>query len=205
MTSTEKGLVASVAQSVSRDIGFDSAKIGNRTPLNTNNTGMNPDLFKGNETVHLHNSTELDADDSEGSQGGQKWRPPTITTTPAPTTSALTTLPTAIPIFSPMDLPTYHPTLHGDPFVLRGTIWYDRNANGERDSNVKVDGLGRDVEYTYGLGGVSVQLVECDPYTNERLAAEDSREEEGDNSYASTISQGYDVLMHPMLVRDGGK
>ena len=48
--------------------------------------------------------------------------------------------------------PTYHPTLHGDPFVLRGRIWYDRNGNGYRDSNVEVLGMGGDVEFTHGLG-----------------------------------------------------
>ena len=40
--------------------------------------------------------------------------------------------------------------------------WYDRNANGRRDSNINVIGMSADVEFTHGVGGVSVQLVECD-------------------------------------------
>jgi hypothetical protein len=45
--------------------------------------------------------------------------------------------------------PTYHPTLHGRFFVLRGTIYYDRNANGQRDANVATE----DIEPPPDFGG----------------------------------------------------
>jgi hypothetical protein len=35
---------------------------------------------------------------------------------------------------------------------MKGVVWYDRNANGERDSNVEVGGMGGDVEWSHGLG-----------------------------------------------------
>lgn len=122
--------------------------------------------------------------------------------TPSPTVSAR---PTVSP--RPTIGPSYHPTLHGDPWVLRGTIYYDRNANGERDSNVDTAEFGDDVEFNYGLGGVTVQLMECDPETNEELASSEFYGT-GENSYASTVSLGYDVLMHANLAgqeEDGGK
>jgi hypothetical protein len=102
--------------------------------------------------------------------------------------------------------PTDGPTSRGDPFVLRGIIWYDCNANGRRDTNVDDSEHGPDVETTIGLGGVQVRLMECDPETNEALSM--GAYSEGDNSYAATISHGYNALMHAMLVNkaeDGGK
>jgi hypothetical protein len=104
-------------------------------------------------------------------------------------------------------------------FVLRGTVFYDRNANGERDSNVDVEEFGNDVEYNYGLGGVNIRLVECDLETGMEMRSDESEEEGGsgssssesdsqENSYAQAVSLGYDVLMHPKLVdrrEEGGK
>ena len=62
--------------------------------------------------------------------------------------------------------PTYHPTPHGEPFIVKGTVWYDRNANGNRDTGVSMTDFGSDVEYNLGLGGVKVALVECNADTN---------------------------------------
>ncbi len=90
---------------------------------------------------HVYNSTELDADNSDGVQGVGGYVYPSV---------------------SPSYHPTYHPTLRGLDFVLRGSAWYDRNANGRRDANVHVNDMGDDVEYSHGIGGVIVQLVECD-------------------------------------------
>lgn len=112
-------------------------------------------------------------------------------------------------LHSPTAEPSFHPTLHGDPFVLRGTIFYDSNGNHKRDSNVEMKDLGTDVEYRYGLGGVAVQLMECDPESNKALVnGEDIVYEEGTNNYVTTVSQGYNVLMQPKLARNeegGGK
>lgn len=96
-------------------------------------------------------------------------------------------------------MPSYHPTLHGDPWTLRGTIYYDKNANGERDSNVDTVDFGKDVEYNYGLGGIHIQLMECDADTNMGVNVVENYEA-GDNSYATAVSLGYDALMHPKLV-----
>jgi hypothetical protein len=107
--------------------------------------------------------------------------------------------------------PTYHPTLHDRLFVLRGTIYYDRNANGSRDANLRTEEYGADTEYEIGLGGVNLQLVECDVSTNlkvKEMVDGSGEKGEGINSYSSTISQGYDVLFRPVLADrsvDGGK
>ena len=90
--------------------------------------------------------------------------------------------------------------------MLRGIIWYDRNANGRRDSNVEDPHHGRDVEFDVGLGGVQIQLTECDPETNEAMSME--MYSEGANSYAGTISHGYNVNMQALLInksKGGGK
>lgn len=98
-------------------------------------------------------------------------------------------------------------------------MYYDRNANGSRDANVESKEYGSDTEYSIGLGGVNLQLVECDLSTNTAVggmsedggsggSSSSGEEEEGWNSYSSTISQGYDVLFHPVLADrsvDGGK
>jgi hypothetical protein len=173
---------------------------------------------------------EQNGDDANGQQGGQAWKYPTKSPTKPPTkptksptkpqTKPPTKSPTIPPTKSPTIPPTNRPTIftteslqptdsptpRGDPFVLRGVIWYDRNANGRRDSNVADPDHGRDVEFDVGLGGVQIQLTECDPETNEAMSMEVYSE--GMNSYAGTISYGYDVNMHAMLInkaRGGGK
>lgn len=90
--------------------------------------------------------------------------------------------------------------------------------------------FGPDTEYNVGLGGVNLRLVECDLATGEAVAemvnpnpntsggdnnskSDNSAGDGGSgeshwNSYSSTISQGYDVLFHPVLADrgvDGGK
>ena len=94
-------------------------------------------------SIHDNVADEFDASNGEGYQGGQDYVPPT---TQSPTTS------------QPTRSPTSHPTLHGRVNILRGVMWYDRNANGVRDSNVEVTDLGDDVEFSYGVGGIQVQL-----------------------------------------------
>ena len=169
-------------------------------------TILPPDAL-GSAIVHCSTSSENNALDSWGLQGGQGWTAPT---TKSPTTSS----PTSIPSFAPSITagePTYHPTLHDKLFVLRGTIYYDRNANGARDANVETEEYGSDTEYNIGLGGVNLRLVECDISTNQAVKNQVNalgEEEEGWNSYSSTISQGYDILFRPMLAdqgADGGK
>ena len=183
--------------------------------------------------IHCSTASENDASDSWGEQGGQFWSPPTKRPTSKPTVSPTTPkpVPTVSPSLVPSDQPsfmpsissfpsggepTYHPTLHDKLFVLRGTIYYDRNANGKRDANVHTEEYGDDTEYNIGLGGVNLRLVECDLSTNEAVkdqvkgggGGEDGEDDEGWNSYSSTISQGYDVLFHPVLADrgvDGGK
>ena len=172
-----------------------------------------------NITEHLNWSMEKNATDEWGLQGGQNWTtptakptfPPTKSPTPKPSispSSEPSVSPTLSPINSPTNTPTFYPTLRGEPHVLRGAVFYDRNANGVRDSNVQVPGMGNDVEYSHGLGGVTIQLVECDE-TGAAMAADDfaamkSRgldlpQDARENSYASTISLGYDVKMRSHL------
>ena len=120
-------------------------------------------------TADIHDSAavEFDADDSDGDQGGQNYVSPSY----SPSSSA--------------------PTSNGptrDTYVLTGVVWYDRNANGRRDAYVPSGGgggggvgggaggedggeggygttMGDDVEYSHGVGGATVQLVECDETT----------------------------------------
>ena len=44
--------------------------------------------------------------------------------------------------------------------------------------------------------------MECDPPTNEGLGVADLGDKygKGENSYATAVSTGYDVLMHPKMV-----
>ncbi len=94
--------------------------------------------------------------------------------------------------------------------------------------------MGNNVEFTHGLGGVTVRLVEClpgdpgyygdgkadsrQPEEREQVAAEAfaaaEEEEEGEEeessleSYAGTVTLGYDVKMHSGLAGEneqGGK
>ena len=169
------------------------------------------------QTIHCKIAFEQDGDDADGSQGGQKWQPPTkapttlFPTTSSPTTSSPTSTSSPATVAPTSNAPTETsdaPTPRGDPFVLRGLIWYDRNGNGKQDANVPDSVLGPDVERNLGLGGVQIQLTECDPVTNVALSEAQTGElyADGTNSYASTISHGYNVLMHAMLVHknDGG-
>ena len=106
-------------------------------------------LQGGSTTIHDNQASELDASDADGLQGGQNW-------TAYPTKS-----PSLTPTISPTDSPTFQPTLRGIPKTVRGMMWYDANGNGVRDSNV-VRGEFTDVEYKFGVGGVTMQLKECD-------------------------------------------
>jgi hypothetical protein len=192
--------------------------------VDTNDNGVIVITFEDGKVIHCDDPTliekdilhckyamEQDGNDADGLQGGQDWTPPTQRPTESPTQR-----PTKLPTISPTNSPTIYttqsmeptdgPTPRGDPFVLRGIIWYDRNANGRRDSNIDDPEYGHDVETNFGLGGVQVRLMECDPDTNEALSMDVYSE--GVNSYASTISLGYNALMHAMLVNkaeDGGK
>jgi len=130
---------------------------------------------------------------------------PTIS--PVPTFIPTTTK--AMPTISPVPTlsSSWHPTLSKNLWLLKGIIYYDRNANGGRDSDVNTVEFGEDVEYNYGLGGVTIQLIECDVETNKEVVSEDLYGE-GKNSYASTISQGYDVRHRAKLAgpdEEGGK
>ena len=106
-------------------------------------------LQGGSTSIHDNQATQQNADDADGLQGGQNW-------TAYPTKS-----PSLTPTISPTDSPTCQPTLRGIPKTVRGMMWYDANGNGVRDSNV-VRGEFTDVEYKFGVGGVTMQLKECD-------------------------------------------
>ena len=116
---------------------------------------------QANAGIHANVAEELDASDGDGLQGGQGWDRPTASPTPGPTPGP-TSLPTTAPTTA---APTAHPTLSDIEWLVRGEVWYDRNANGIRDSNVYIENMGNDVEWTHGLGGVRLQLVQCDPDT----------------------------------------
>lgn len=169
-----------------------------------------PTKLSISELRHCQLSLEADASDSIGLQGGQDYRPPTVSPSSMPNAPSASPIvsPTISPSSSPSDYPTFAPTARGDPFVLYGTIWYDRNANGLRDSNIDTPGMGKDVEYTFGLGGVSIRLMECDPVTNKPISSMDLKYSDGDNSYAMTTSRGYDVNYKAQLANrnsGGGK
>jgi len=145
---------------------------------------------QGTTGIHGNVAAELNANDADGEQGGQAWSPPTTTPTDSPKTA------------SPTSAPTSHPTLHGQEFILRGLIWYDRNANGVRDSNVNVEGMGNDVEYSHGVGGVTVQLVQCDGDVESENYGRQFVPPEGEteNTYAATRTQGVDALGRAQIV-----
>jgi len=135
--------------------------------------------------MHKQDAAEQDGDDSNGDKEGIDWRRPSASPTPVPTTR------------SPTSSPTFYPTIRGEAKILKGMMWYDRNANGVRDSNVNVQGWGNDVEYSHGVGGVSVSLVQCDAETG-RAATGDIK---SIASTATTVTQGFDALMKPQIVR----
>ena len=143
--SAEDELLDATAKSILADLLSPSSTTTARS--------LTSDNSEASTEWHEKHEGEKDADDGEGNQGGQNWRPPTSSPTAPPTSAA------------PTRSPTQHPTLRGEGFLLRGVVWYDRNGNGVRDSNVAVVGLGSDVEYSHGVGGVQVKLVQCDPKT----------------------------------------
>jgi len=104
--------------------------------------------------------------------------------------------PTEFPTMYPTVSPTFRPTPRGEPRRLSGTIFYDHNANGIRDSPLLTEDFGDDPEFVYGLGGVAIRIVECNSTTNREVkdVGEDKEgtEEDEDNSYATTVSRGYD-------------
>ena len=140
----EEELLDSTAQSVLRHI-LDGDN--NIIDMSTNNK-------RNLQADHTNIAEELNANDESGMQGGQVWQAPTTKPTSQPSISS-----------SPTGQPTFAPVLNSLERTLRGVMWYDRNGNGVRDSNVEVSGFSNDVEFEFGVGGVQVQLVECDPVT----------------------------------------
>lgn len=118
---------------------------------------LSPSEVRRLQFVHTKEEAEQQASDEDGLQGGQRWSPPTKSPSESPTLT-----PSVVPTMPP----SYHPTPHGEPFVLKGVIWYDRNANGHRDTGVSMPDFGSDVEFDLGLGGVKVTLVQCNAETN---------------------------------------
>eukprot|EP00985_Skeletonema_marinoi_P004243 scaffold1855_cov126-Skeletonema_marinoi.AAC.4 len=112
---------------------------------------------------------------------------------------------TAIPSLQPSSPPqTLRPTRNIIPFVLSGTLYYDINANSRRDENIaalygETSHLGDNVEYNVGLGGVTVQLVEC---RNDDPSTANGDEEETQVVTAVTI--GVNVQGRPNLIISGG-
>ena len=145
----EEELLDSTDQSVLRHI-LDGD--GNIIDMTSNNNNNKRNLQNGG--VHDNTAEELNANDESGMQGGQVWQAPTTKPTSQPSISS-----------SPTGTPTFAPVLNSLERTLRGVMWYDRNGNGVRDSNVEVGGFSNDVEFEFGVGGVQVQLVECDPVT----------------------------------------
>jgi len=135
--------------------------------------------------IHDNMSANQAASDAEGLQGGQVYTPPTASPSMSPTTQ------------SPTRSPTSHPTLHGQAFTLRGIMWYDRNANGNRDSNVEVTGVGDDVEFSHGVGGITAQLVQCDETSGLAYVAPPG---ETLDNYAAAVTQGFDNRYVPQVV-----
>jgi hypothetical protein len=182
----------SITQSILQDLLSPQELAVHTASSNGNDVSSNADMnhAQGRQLQFMHNKEEEEqqASDEDGLQGGQRWQPPT--TSP-------TDMPTDTPSLNPTGPPTYHPTPHGEPWVLKGTVWYDRNANGNRDSGISMTDFGSDVEYNLGLGGVKITLLECNGDTNREI-------ETSSNTLATTISQGYDSKMMPMLSDGGG-
>lgn len=145
----EEQLLDNTAQSILRHVLEEDGVVSEISEKNDNNG-------RALNTLHDNTAEELNASDADGMQGGQVWTSPTVTPTVSPTTTS-----------SPSNMPTFAPNLRSISHTLRGLMWYDRNANGVRDSNVEVEGFSNDVEFEFGVGGISVSLVECDPDTGE--------------------------------------
>ncbi|EJK61011.1 hypothetical protein THAOC_18561 [Thalassiosira oceanica] len=129
-------------------------------------------------SVHDNEASEKDGDDKDGLQGGQGYSDPTLKPTPQPT---------ATPTQYPTRSPTNPPTKQGQKYVIMGTTWYDRNANGIRDSNVEVAGLGSDVEFQHAVSGMTVKLIECDPSNGREYIPPEGEVVE---TYANVITAG---------------
>ena len=64
--------------------------------------------------------------------------------------------------------PTSYPTMGEIKRLNQGLAWYDKNANGKRESRMAALGedlMGEYVEYDYAVGGVEARLVPCDEDT----------------------------------------
>ncbi|EJK78026.1 hypothetical protein THAOC_00098, partial [Thalassiosira oceanica] len=150
-------------------------------------------------SAHAKMSNEEDVDgDKNGLQGGQGsevdvfnfdlWQlglgpscDPTTKPTPKPTGT-----PTKNPTW-PTWSPTNPPTKQGQKYVIMGTTWYDRNANGIRDSDVEVAWLGSDVEFQHAVSGMTVKLIECDPSNGREYIPPEGEVVE---TYANVITAG---------------
>jgi len=94
--------------------------------------------------------------------------------------------------------PTSYPTMGGNKKFFKGLAWYDRNANGKRESKMSALGEdleGEDVEYDYAVGGVEVRLVPCDEYTERSEFSEDDI-----IKWFPEVTGGYDGAGSPWLV-----
>ncbi|KAL7466002.1 hypothetical protein ACHAXS_007637 [Conticribra weissflogii] len=215
MTSSSRLLDDLVDRAVRIAVDDTTGAMGHRHSQIPNSQTLIPGhrhLKTEEEALHGKYAEELNADDSAGSQGGQQWQPPALAT------EGPTGAPSPAPSAPPTPTPTEHPTLHGDPFTLRGSVFYDRNANGQRDSNVVWEGFSSDVEYTHGLGGVTIGLVQCDPLTNREIELlsggngggatatnPDGTPAGEEAAYAAGVTQGMDATGHPKLGQDAGK
>mmetsp|Transcript_33334 Transcript_33334/g.80621 ORF Transcript_33334/g.80621 Transcript_33334/m.80621 type:complete len:774 (-) Transcript_33334:271-2592(-) len=146
-------------------------------------------LAEAAANVHDNLANQQDGNDLWGKQGGQYY---TGATTPPPTPPPTTSAPTSSP--------TGRPTIAGRVHVLRGVTWYDRNANGKRDSNVEAGEYGDDVEYSHGVGGVMMQVIECDGETG--LEFTPAAGETIQRSAATTA--GFNVNYRPQVVPTSG-
>ena len=156
MTSEEEELLDSRAQSILRHVLEEDTVITLLNDKEATDSSSNKNVRKLQTVGHKNEADEQDASDAAGFQGGQVWSKPTKVPTDAPSISS-----------APTKGPTHAPQLNSMLNTLRGVCWYDRNGNGVRDSNVEVEGYSQDVEFEFGVGGVSINLVECDPQTGE--------------------------------------
>lgn len=138
------------------------------------------------EELHGNIAAEKDGDDRDGEQGGQDWTDPTAAPSSSPTPR-------------PTWMPTEAPTRQGQKYTIMGTTWYDRNANGIRDSNKEVRGLGGDVEFSHAIAGVQINLVECDPTTGREYIRQVG--DEDIDTQASTTTAGVDAKGKPQIVQ----
>jgi len=99
--------------------------------------------------------------------------------------------------------PTQSPTMGGQKKIIKGMAWYDRNANGKRESKMTALGEdleGEDVEYDYAVGGVEARLVPCDEDTGRPLVSEDEF-----SKWNPEVTDGYEGPGSPWLVPRRGR